>query len=305
MEEGRAQRVSRQVSTRSITKQKRSTSVGRRTPETEALYDAFVTGRDQLAARSAAVEPILENQAPVSKAFRLDRFSGDGARVVTALWEDKLFDHVLALGNNAISAYEVEYARLVNFSARATRRSQPFFDPDRNKLAFVIPDDEEFVDAMLRSMQKIDKTYLVIGTTITGERGPRIWIYGREQIYSRVFKIGDPSDVETVELLFDLPTVSTVAIPNPDSPFPSMRSTQSPTRPLRRLFVSTPPSPRLSRHLPSIGTPPDMSFGNISQPLTERTRPTRARLATGCIRKAYKSTRYGDRAYAFGADDAR
>lgn len=203
-----------------ITKQKRSTSVGRRTPETEALFNAFVAGRDSLALQAAEIEPVLESQKRVSKALRLNRYPDETARVATTLWEDNLLEHMLALGENAIAAYEVEYGAMVDLSSVPKRREPPYPLEGRSALAFLIPHDEEFLGAMIASLRRIDRSYQAFDTTVKGERGPSIRFLTTEMISEQATLSGRPDDAEVLEFLLDQPAISNVAISKSGRPVP-------------------------------------------------------------------------------------
>ncbi|MGB3337694.1 MAG: hypothetical protein WBA73_10990, partial [Devosia sp.] len=183
-----------------ITKQKRSTSVGRRSPETEALYNAFITGRDQLIADIATIEPALETQRRVSKALRLNRMHEDNAIVFTTLWEDNLHQHLVAIGDMAASAYEVEFGRFLD-PHPPTRRAEA------KDIAFIAPEDDDFVESMLSSLRRLDPSYELIGNDITGDRRPSVRIYGREQIMMTADDHLDDADIGEFEELFDRPPV--------------------------------------------------------------------------------------------------
>ena len=203
-----------------ITKQKRSTSVGRRNPETEALYSAFVAGRDSLALQVAQIEPILESQTRVSKALRLNRYPNEAARVATTLWEDGLVEHMLALGENAVAAYEVEYGKLVDVRSAPKKREAPYPQEQRAEIAFLIPHDEEFLGAMIASLRRIDRSYQASFTTVKGERGPEIRFFTREMISEEALLSGRSDDAEALESLLDQPAVSNVAISKSGRPVP-------------------------------------------------------------------------------------
>lgn len=182
-----------------ITKQKRSGSVGRRSPETEALYEDFIGRRDRLASDLAGIEPALDTQRRVAKALRVARLPDDAAEVLTTLWEDNLLEHVLAMGEIAVTAYEVSFSRL--------------FPSDREaEMIFLVPDDEEVTDAILSSLQRIDRTYKLIGNAITGEKGPRVWTFQRGQILHLASEQMHEDELEMFEMLLDEPAEPVVAM---------------------------------------------------------------------------------------------
>lgn len=89
-----------------ITKKKTSTSLGRRSLETEAAYNDFMFRREIVANAIAAAERELESQARVTKALRLGRVSVDTAKLLRTLWSAQLSDHLLLVSDHAVFGYE-------------------------------------------------------------------------------------------------------------------------------------------------------------------------------------------------------
>jgi hypothetical protein len=89
-----------------ITKKKKSTSLGRRSPDTEAAYNDFMLRREIVANAIATSERELESQARVTKALRLGRVPVDIAKLLRTLWSAQLSDHLLLVSDHAVFGYE-------------------------------------------------------------------------------------------------------------------------------------------------------------------------------------------------------
>lgn len=97
-------------------------SLGPRSPETEARYEAFRTGKQDTKTQLAATEPDLRRAAQVYAAVGLP---------VADSWAAKLFQHldrevlmgryVLVVGTNAMPAYQIEAQQRMQTRLYATR----------------------------------------------------------------------------------------------------------------------------------------------------------------------------------------
>jgi hypothetical protein len=92
---------------------KKAVSLGRRSAETEATYDAFMKGRAELDARIAELRPAMAEQARMAKALRLSRAPSEVGDVLRAIGTSDLIDHVTLVGEASIYAYENEMASLL------------------------------------------------------------------------------------------------------------------------------------------------------------------------------------------------
>ncbi len=80
--------------------------LGRRSPETEAVLEAFRAGKAAAEARLAAIKAQLDEQARLNKALRLARVPRVVARILRKLDEAGLADSFTVLGTQALYAYE-------------------------------------------------------------------------------------------------------------------------------------------------------------------------------------------------------
>jgi Nucleotidyltransferase len=96
-----------------ITGEQKSTSIGRRSPETEAIYDRFINGRGDLDRQIEALRPTIAEQTRMARALRLTRTPDEVGAVARAIGLSELIDHVTIIGEAAVYAYECEMAALL------------------------------------------------------------------------------------------------------------------------------------------------------------------------------------------------
>jgi hypothetical protein len=96
-----------------VTGEQKSVSLGRRSAETESMYDRFVKGRAGLDARMDELKPVMGEQSRMAKALRLSRAPSEIGDVVRAIGLSEMIDHVTLVGEAAVFAYECEMAALL------------------------------------------------------------------------------------------------------------------------------------------------------------------------------------------------
>jgi Nucleotidyltransferase len=96
-----------------VTGEQKSTSLGRRSPETEALYGRFISGRADLDLDMEEIKPAVAEQTRMAKALRLSRTPSEIADVARAIGLSNLIDHVTIVGESAVYGYECELAALL------------------------------------------------------------------------------------------------------------------------------------------------------------------------------------------------
>ncbi|MET3897163.1 hypothetical protein ABIB57_001100 [Devosia sp. UYZn731] len=92
-----------------ITKKKKSTSMGRRSPETEAAFAQFNVRREAVSHALAAGEAALESQMRVTKALRLGRVPVELASVFRVLWSAQVSDHLMLVSDHSVYGYETVF----------------------------------------------------------------------------------------------------------------------------------------------------------------------------------------------------
>jgi Nucleotidyltransferase len=96
-----------------VTGEQKATSIGRRSPETEAIYDRFIRGRGDLDRQIEALRPTIAEQTRMARALRLSRAPEEVGAVARAIGLSELIDHVTIIGEAAVYAYECEMAALL------------------------------------------------------------------------------------------------------------------------------------------------------------------------------------------------
>jgi hypothetical protein len=92
---------------------KKAVSLGRRSPETEAIHEKFMKSRAELDARIAQLRPAMAEQARMAKALRLSRAPSEVGEVLRAIGTSDLLDHVTLVGEASVYAYENEMTSLL------------------------------------------------------------------------------------------------------------------------------------------------------------------------------------------------
>ena len=86
---------------------KAETSLGSRSPATEAAYEAFVSGRKQNKERLDGLAKRLDDLAPVNRAMGIGRMPNTAARILRHCDDYGLLgEQLLVVGTNALFAYE-------------------------------------------------------------------------------------------------------------------------------------------------------------------------------------------------------
>jgi Nucleotidyltransferase len=96
-----------------VTGQQKSTSIGSRSLETEAIYDRFITGRADLDRQMEVLRPTMAEQARMAKALRLSRTPSEIGDVARAIGLSEMIDHITIIGEAAVYVYECEMAALL------------------------------------------------------------------------------------------------------------------------------------------------------------------------------------------------
>jgi Nucleotidyltransferase len=96
-----------------VTGEQKATSIGRRSPETEVIYDRFIKGRGDLDRQIEALRPTIAEQTRMARALRLSRAPEEVGAVARAIGLSELIDHVTIIGEAALYAYECEMAALL------------------------------------------------------------------------------------------------------------------------------------------------------------------------------------------------
>jgi hypothetical protein len=93
--------------------EQKSTSLGRRSAETEAVYKRFIDGRAEFERQTEELKPAMAEQVRMAKALRLARTPAEITDVARAIGLSDLIDHVTIVGEAAVYGYECELAGLL------------------------------------------------------------------------------------------------------------------------------------------------------------------------------------------------
>ncbi|MGR3570661.1 GSU2403 family nucleotidyltransferase fold protein [Brevirhabdus sp.] len=117
-------------------------SVGRRSPETERVRDAFHAGREKNAARLAQLGGEMNRQAAVLRTLGLGRLPVPAARILRAIRLAAPAATTRVIGTNALYVYEAMAGVMFNAASTATGDIDILVD-DRNRLKILTEDHEK------------------------------------------------------------------------------------------------------------------------------------------------------------------
>lgn len=133
--------------------------LGRRSPETEAVYASFVEGRQRFKKRVTEQAKALDIHAALAKTVGIGRVPRITATVLRRLDEADVLGHIRIVGTNALFAYEALAGVTIAGEALATGDVDLLLDA-RRRLRIMVPDkDERTVVKLLRSA---DRTFEII-----------------------------------------------------------------------------------------------------------------------------------------------
>ncbi|WMT87486.1 hypothetical protein NO932_02475 [Pelagibacterium sp. 26DY04] len=188
-----------------VTKRKKSTSLGRQSPETEAIYNHFMTEREWVRDEFARLTATLETQVRVSKALRIGRVTRPIIDVLDTVREAGLAPQLLLMGDVAICALETHTFNHADFDV-----------DDRPIEFFVTTDDiDDIVDAALESLRTVDPGYRFDQHALAfeGKLGPKISLITPQMLaaYARHHELSE-ADTDTLIASFEAPPIETVVI---------------------------------------------------------------------------------------------
>jgi hypothetical protein len=134
--------------------------LGRRSPETEAVHEAFVFGRERTQERVKASWDELKTQSAMARAIGLGRVPELPARILRLLDQAGLLGKVRIVGTYALFAYESLAGVHLPPSSLATQDIDLLLDA-RRKLKMTLPGDGE--KTVLGLLQKADRSFEPFG----------------------------------------------------------------------------------------------------------------------------------------------
>lgn len=164
---------------------KSETSLGPRSPETEAAYHAFINGRDDNKKRLESLSDRLDELAPVNVAMGLGRVPLIAARILrTCDARELLGEQILVVGTNAIYAYEAAAGVHVNSGLVATGDVDLLYDARRRlsvAVSHMSPDgligilktvDESFASTTKRSFRAANRNGYLVDLIVPEAKDP-------------------------------------------------------------------------------------------------------------------------------------
>jgi hypothetical protein len=166
---------------------KQTTSLGPRSPETEAIKASFERRREAADTALAGLEQPLDRAARLGKALRIGRMNSTAAAVLRELRRDHLLGPDLyVIGSTAIAGYE---ARTKTFLPKGLETAHGDLD-----LLTTRRDGREALDELLPVVHRADRSFRIQATahhaSIANDRGFRIDLHLRRDLERRVISAG-------------------------------------------------------------------------------------------------------------------
>lgn len=136
---------------------KQSTSVGPRTPQTEAIAGDFLQTKRDLQERLEAIQDRIKTLAPIVRVLNLPAIDEMAGKILRALDQvDYLGKNILVVGTYAMTAYEMtaETRFASGFDATEDLDFTIVADPERSN-------DSDLPRRLLLSLKEVDRSFLV------------------------------------------------------------------------------------------------------------------------------------------------
>ena len=152
---------------------KQSTSIGPKTPQTEATAEDFRQAKKDLQERLDAIEARINTLAPIMRMLGLPAIDETAGKILRALDEaGYLGKNILVVGTYAITAYEMtaETRFAEGFDATEDLDFTILIDPAN-------PGDSDFPRRLLLTLKEVDKSFLVShssSNTVVNKGGYRV-----------------------------------------------------------------------------------------------------------------------------------
>ncbi|GAA4028684.1 GSU2403 family nucleotidyltransferase fold protein [Actimicrobium antarcticum] len=158
-------------------------SLGRRSPETEAIYAKFRQRKELAEERRAGLVIALSRQKRMNRALRVGRVAPLVVDILNRLASTNLGEHFRVVGTHALYAYESAAGVIFDDDALATRDIDLLWDV-RKRVAFATALSQ--VDSsMLGVLRKVDPTFRIRNSqkyTAVNKDGLEVDIIRREQM---------------------------------------------------------------------------------------------------------------------------
>lgn len=170
------------------------TSLGPRTPETQAIYDKFMQRKQASAERLAGLKAALDQQQRLNRALRVGRVDPLVVALLNRLASTHLSEHFRVVGTHALYAYEAAAGVRLEADALATRDIDLLWDT-RKRITFSTR-LARVDSSMLGGLRKVDPTFRIRQGqkyTAVNKDGFEVDIIRREQTE------GDPHPIKLSE----------------------------------------------------------------------------------------------------------
>ena len=197
------------------------TSLGARTPETQAIYDKFTQRKQESSARLAGLKAALDQQQRMNRALRVGRVEPLVVALLNRLASTQLSPHFRVVGTHALYAYEAAAGVRLAAETLATRDFDLLWDT-RKRIIFST--QLARVDSsMLGVLKKVDATFRMRQSqkyTAVNKDGFEVDIIRREQTGGdpHPIKLSDEDEdfwvvqARRANVLLDSPGFSTVIV---------------------------------------------------------------------------------------------
>jgi hypothetical protein len=158
-------------------------SLGRRTPETEAIYDKFLQRKEMAQQRLAGLAASLARHKRMNRALRVGRVNPLIVDILNRLSATRLSEHFRVVGTHALYAYESAAGITFADDAVATRDIDLLWDV-RKRLAFDTA-LRQVDSSMLGVLRKVDATFRIRDSqkyTAVNKDGFEVDILRRQQV---------------------------------------------------------------------------------------------------------------------------
>lgn len=131
--------------------------LGAKSPETEAIYQKFIIGKQEVEARRAQLRATLEKTQRLNKALYVGRVDNIIIDTLNGLYDAGLENNFTVVGTNALYAYEAKAGVRVEERHLATNDLDLLWD-NRRKLTLAVK-KELSIQGLLGLLKRIDKTF--------------------------------------------------------------------------------------------------------------------------------------------------
>ena len=196
-------------------------SLGRRSPEIEAIFERFTERKTEATQRLAGLKASLEQQQRLNRALRVGRIDPLVTSLLARLESAGLAEHFLVVGTHALYAYEATAGIVFEADAVATRDIDLLWDVSRRVQFHTAL--QRVDKSMLAVLRKVDASFRIRRSqkyTAVNQDGFEVDILRREPIDGdpHPVRLSDDEDdfwvaqAPNAHLLLDAPPFSAVIV---------------------------------------------------------------------------------------------